>query len=73
MWWYHSYDAYYEQQALEYELGHLSRSRDSGCSNADSHHSASERLIPLRWLAAWIGGLSVISLALGLASQWFLL
>jgi hypothetical protein len=70
--WYHGYDAYYEQQALEYELGYPGRSGETLYDSTGKRRPASERPIPLRWVAAWIGGLSVISLGLGLASQWLL-
>jgi hypothetical protein len=68
MWEYRGYDAYYEQQALEYELGYPSRCGDT----TGERRPAPEWPIPLWWVAAWIGGLSVISLGLGLASQWLL-
>jgi hypothetical protein len=73
MWWYHGYDAYYEQQALEYELGYSSRCGDASSENAREGRPASDWQIPLRWVMAWIGGLSLISLGLGSLSQWFLL
>ena len=66
MWWYYGHDAYYEQ-VLEYELGY------AGCGTSPDHEDAgrprqSNEPIPLRWVTAWIGGLSIISLLLGLAS-----
>ena len=72
MWWYRGYDACYEQQALEYELGHTGRCCDASYDNTGERRAASERPIPLWWVAAWIGGLSMITLGLGLASQWLL-
>ena len=63
MWWYYGHDAYYEQ-ILEHELGY-SRRDDRG-----ERRSAPETPIPLWWLSAWIGGLSIISIGLGLASHW---
>ena len=56
------WDAYYAQLALEYE---------AGCG-AGERRPASEWPIPLRWVMAWLGGLSAISLGLGLASRWLL-
>ena len=66
MYFYHEgyHDAYYAEAALE-DL----RSRERGDRQA---HETSEQPIPLGWVTAWIGGLLVISLGLGLASQWLL-
>lgn len=61
MFWYHE-DAYYAQQAAEYE---------AGCGQGE-RRDASEQPIPLRWAMAWVGGLSAISLGLGSLSQWLL-
>jgi hypothetical protein len=69
MWWYYGQDAYYEQ-VLEHELGYLRRSGDTRRDSLGEHHAAAETPIPLWWVSAWIGGLAVISLGLGLASQW---
>jgi hypothetical protein len=56
------WDAYYTQLVTEYEA----------CRCSGERRPASEWPIPLRWVMAWIGGLSVISLGLGSLSQWLL-
>ena len=71
MWWYYGHDAYYEQ-VLEYELGYPNRSLETGYNRAGSRLPSPERPVPLRWIAAWIAGLFLVSLTLGLASQWLL-
>jgi hypothetical protein len=71
MWWYYGHDAYYEQ-VLEYELSQLRGDGDAGADSSDSQRPDADWPIPLPWVAAWLGGLSVISLTLGLAAHWLL-
>jgi hypothetical protein len=56
------WDAYYTQLAADYE---------ASCGTS-GRRPASEWPIPLRWVMAWIGGLSTISVGLGALSQWLL-
>lgn len=69
--WYHGCDACCEQ-ALDYELRCTGRSGEALDDSAARRRAAAERPIPLQWAAAWLGGLNVISLGLGLASRWLL-
>jgi hypothetical protein len=67
--WYHYYDAHTELELLEYEVGYRYR---TGETSGESIH---ERDLPARpfpfWqVTAWMGALWMISLGLGLASQW---
>lgn len=55
-------DAYHTQSPPEYEAGFDTIGRDP----------APEWQIPLRWVTASIGGLSLISLGIGLGLQWLL-
>lgn len=59
--WYH-WDAYHTQLPAEYEASGETVERDP----------SPEWHIPLGWVTAWIGVLSLISLGLGLALQWLL-
>jgi len=71
MWWNYGHDAYYAQ-VLEWELGHRSGITDPRDDIVGGVSLNAERPAAVRWVAAWIGCLSVFSLFLGLASLWLL-
>ena len=68
--WYHYYDAQTELEHLEYELGYRYSADKASDETIDAGVLFPERPFPIWRVTAWIGGLYVISLGLGLASQW---
>jgi hypothetical protein len=68
--WYHYYDAQTELERLEYELGYCYSTGEASDENVDERYLLPERSFPISPVTAWIAGLYVISLGLGLASQW---
>ncbi len=66
--WYHYYDARTELELLEYELGY--RTGETPVESVDKRDLRSKPPFAVWQATAWIGGLWMISLGLGLASQW---
>lgn len=59
---YYCWDAYYTQLAIGYEAGFGTGER----------RPCEEWHIPLRWVTAWVGAVSLIGFGLGLTLKWLL-
>jgi hypothetical protein len=56
------WDVYYAHLEAEYQ---------ASCGPGE-HRPATELAIPLRWILAWVGCLSLVGLGLGSAIRWLL-